>query len=167
MNIVHTIIPANIRLDENVLKTPLQKTSWSRRIYSPYSNVFRRRLEDVLIKTNTFTLLKRLQKMSWRRLDQDQYICLGHTSSRILQDIFKTSSRRLAKTSSMHFQDVFKTITKRFHAKTSSKRLEDILQKRLQDIFKTFWRRLQDVFKTSSRSLAKMSSRRFQDVSSS
>ena len=51
--------PANIRLDENVLKKSfvfvfrkrLQdvfKTSSSRQIYSPYSYVFRRRLQDVL-----------------------------------------------------------------------------------------------------------------------
>ena len=57
-----------------------------------------RRLEDV------FRL--RLQKISSRRLDQDQYIRLGHTSSRFPQEAFKTSSRRLAKTSSRHFQGV-------------------------------------------------------------
>ena len=33
--------PANIRLDEDVFKT-----SWSRQIYSPYSYVFRRRLQE-------------------------------------------------------------------------------------------------------------------------
>ena len=55
-------------------------------------------------------------KRSSRRLDQDLYICLGHTSSRRHQDIFKTSSRRL--------QDVL------------PRRLQDVLQKRLQDIFK-------------------------------
>ena len=53
---------------EEVFRPPLQKTSW-------------RRLQDVLIKTNIFTLLIRLQK---------------------------TSSRRLAKTSSKRFQEVFK-----------------------------------------------------------
>ena len=78
----------------------------------------------------------RLQKTSSRRLGQDQYICLGHMSSRRLQDVFKTSSRRL--------QDVFKT---------SSRRLQDVLP-----------RCLQDVFKTSSRRLAKTSSRHLQDV---
>ena len=36
-----------------------------------------------------------------RRLGEDQYIGLGYTSSRRLQDVFKTSSRRL--------QDIFKT----------------------------------------------------------
>ena len=59
--------------------------------------------EDVLIKTNMVALALRLQKTSSRRLGQDQYIRLGYTSSRRLekrlQDIFKTSSRRLAKIS--------------------------------------------------------------------
>ena len=31
-------------------------------------------------------------KTSARRLDQDQYIRLGHTSSTCLQDVFNTSS---------------------------------------------------------------------------
>ena len=104
--------PANIRLDEDVLKTSfvfvfkrrldedeyilinhsLQKTSWPRPIYSscPYVyKMFSRRLQDVLPKR--------------------------------LQDVFKTFSRRL--------QDVFKT---------SSERLQEVSQIRLEDIFKTF-----------------------------
>ena len=94
--------------------------------------------EDVLIKTNIFAILIRLQKTSSRRLDQDQYIRLGHTSSRRLQDVFKTSSRRLAKTSSRHLQDV--------------------LQRCLQDVFKTYYQvklffvtQFQDVFETYSK----------------
>ena len=91
------------------------------------------------MKTNIFFLIIRLQKTSSRRLGQDQYIRLGHTSSRRLQDVFKTSSRRL--------QDVFKT---------SSRRLQDILPRRLKDVFKrssrrlanTSWGHLQDVLKT-------------------
>ena len=47
-----------------------------------------------------------LMKTSSRRLDQDEYVRLSLTSS---EDVFKTSSRRLAKTSSRHLQDVFKT----------------------------------------------------------
>ena len=58
------------------------KTFSSRSIYLPYSYVFRRRLQDVLIKTNIFVLAIRLQ------------------------DVFKTFSRRLAKTSSRHLQDI-------------------------------------------------------------
>ena len=80
---------ANIRLDEDVLKTS-------------FVFVFRRRLQDVLIKTNVVALFTRLQK----------------TSSRRLQDVLKTSSKRLAKTSSRHLQDVF--------------------QRCLQDVFKTY-----------------------------
>ena len=58
-------------------------------------------------------------KMSSRRLDQDEYIHLTHTSSEDgltktnifalairLQDVFKTFPRRLAKISSRRFQDV-------------------------------------------------------------
>ena len=65
-----------------------------------------RRLEDVLE-----TYFVAVFKTSSRRLDQDEYIRLSHTSSGDvlikmnkfalvihLQDVFKTSSRRLAKT---------------------------------------------------------------------
>ena len=69
--------PPNIRLDEDVLKTS-------------FVFVFRRRLQDVLIKANIFALAIRLQKTSSRRL-------------------VKMSLRRLAKISSKHLQDVFKT----------------------------------------------------------
>ena len=116
------------------------------------------RLEDV------FRL--RLQKTPWRRLDQDEYIHLSHSSS---EDVFKTSWSKpyihLRHTSSRRFQDVFKTFRRR---------LQDVLRKRLQGIFKTssrhlqdvLPRRLQDIFKTSSRRLARMPSRCFEDVSS-
>ena len=118
------------------------KTSWSWGIYSPYSYVFR-----------------------WR-LDQDQYIRLDHTSSRRLQEVFKTSWKK-------RLQNIFKT----------SPRCFKMFSRLLHDIFKTFSKRLQerrpakassrhlrrfeDVFKTSSRRLAKMSSIRFQEVLSS
>ena len=124
-NFLISMSPGSTCLDEDFLKTS-------------FVFAFRKRLQDVLIKTNIFAILIRLRKTSSRRRDQDQYIRLGHTSSRHFQDIFKTSSRRLAK--------------------MSLKSLEDVLQKRLQDIFKTSY---QDVFKTSSRCLAKTSSRRF------
>ena len=74
------IYPANIRLDEDVFKM-----SWSRRICSPQPNVFRRRLQDVLVKTNIFVLAIRLQ------------------------DVFKTPSRRLAK---RRLQDVLREVLK-------------------------------------------------------
>ena len=78
------IYPENIRLDEDVLKTSLVL-------------VFKRRLQDVLIKTNIFALLIRLQK----------------TSSRHLQDVFKTYYQ-LKVFLLTQFQDVFKTSSKRF-----------------------------------------------------
>ena len=160
---------------EDVFHIHLQKTSWSRRTYSLYSYVFR------------------------RRLDQDQYIRLGHTSSRRSHDFFKTSTRRLAKMSSKRLQDVFKTSSRRLKTscydvfktscknifKTSSRRLQDVLIKtdifailiRLQKtswtrpiypawsyVFKTFSRLLQDVFKTTCQDVFKTSSRRLQVV---
>ena len=121
------MIPANISLDEDVLKRSLLfvfrrrlqdvfKMSWSRRTYSLYSYVF---------------------KTSSRCLDQDQYIRLGHTSSRRLQDVLPRC-----------LQNVFKT---------SSRHLQDVLQRFLQDAFKTYNQvililltRFQDVFKTYS-----------------
>ena len=81
-------------------------------------------------------------KRSLRHLDQGDYIGLSHTSSRRLQNVFKTFPRRL----------------------------QDVLQKRLQDIFKighledVLPRHLEGVFKTSSRRLTQMSSRHLLDV---
>ena len=88
----------------------------------------------------------------WRRL-QDVFIFkrrLRDVLPRRLQNIFKMPCKNVFKTSSRCLQDVFKTSSRR-----------------LRDIFKTFSRCLKDVFKTSLRCLAKMSSRRFQDVTSS
>ena len=106
-----------------------------------------RRLQDLLIKTNIFALVIPLQKTSSRRLGQDQYVYLGHMSSRRfqdamprrLQDVFKTSSRCLAETSSRHLQyflqrclqDVFKT----YH------QVKLFLLTLLRDVFNTFLRR--------------------------
>ena len=153
----------NIPLEESFLKTSFAfvfrrrlqdvfKTSWSRQIYSPYSNVFRRRFEDVLTKTNMFTLFIRLQDVL-------------KTSSKLFQDFFKESSRRFAKTFSRRLQDIKNVF------KVSSRCLQDIFKtsckttvRRLPNVFKMSCK---NAFKTSSRHLAKMSSRRFQDVSSS
>ena len=104
--------------------------------------VFRRSL----LKTNIFALVIRPQNVL-RRLDKDQYIHLGHTRSRRLQDVFRTFPRRL--------QDVFK-MSSRCLAKTSSRHLQDVL--------KTFWISLKGVFKIFSRRLTKTSSRHLQDV---
>ena len=86
------------------------------------------RLEDIWKALFIFCLRRRLDQdhyicrshTSSRRLDQDKYIRLAHTSSRrlpdvllkLLQDIFKTSSKRFEnvfKMSSRHLQEIFKT----------------------------------------------------------
>ena len=85
-----------------------------------------------------FALVIRLQKTSLRRLRLGQYIRLGHTSSKRLQDTLKTSSSALQDVLPRRLQDIFKTSSKRL-AKTSSRHLQDVL--------KTFWRHLQEVFK--------------------
>ena len=98
--------PANIYLDEDVLKTSFVfvsrrsfqdvfRTSSSRQIYFPWSYVFKKCLQDLLIKADIFVLVIRLQKISSRRLDLDEYIC-------------KTSLRRLQDSLPRHLQDVFK-----------------------------------------------------------
>ena len=138
-----------MRLDESVLKT-----SWKRLSLSSSQDV----VKTSCSRRNISALLIRLQKTSWLRPIYSSLSYVFKTCSRPFQDVFKTSC-----------QDVFKR---------SSRRLQDALQKRLQDVFKTysrhsqdvldtFWRRLQDLFKTSPRRLAKMSSRSFQDLSSS
>ena len=65
----------------------------------------RRFLQDVF----KFALLIRLQKTSSRRLDEDQHIRLDHTSSRRLQNVFKTSSRHPQDVLQRCLQDVSKT----------------------------------------------------------
>ena len=102
------------------------------------------RLQDVLIKTNIFALALRLQKTSSRRLGQDQYIRLGYTSSRRIQDVFKTSSRCLQVVLPRRLQDVLKNVFKTSSRgpqdvlRTFSRHLQDILQRYLQDVFKTY-----------------------------
>ena len=95
--------PANIRLDEEVLKTS-------------FAFVFRRRLQDVLIKTSIFVLVICLQDV-FKTSCQDVF----KTSLKGLQDIFKTSCKNIFKTSSGRLQDVFKTSSRRL-AKMSSRR---------------------------------------------
>ena len=127
-------IPANIRLDEDVLKT-----SWRRLSSSSSKDVFKtssRRLDQDEYVRLSLTSSEDVFKTSSRRLGQDQYIRLGHTSSRRLQDVFKTSSRRLAKTSSRHLQDVL------------PRRLQDVFKTSSKLLANTSWRHLQDVLKT-------------------
>ena len=92
--------PANIRLDEDVLKMS-------------FVFVFKRRLQDVLMKTNIFLLIIRLQKTSSRRL-QDVLVKTNIFVLAIrLQDVFKTFSRRLQDIFKTSCQDVFKTSSRR------------------------------------------------------
>ena len=81
-------IPANIRLDEDVMKTS-------------FVFVFRRRLDQDEYVCLSLASSEDVFKTSWKRLGQDQFIRLGHMSSRRLQ-----SSRRLPKISSKRFQGV-------------------------------------------------------------
>ena len=136
---------------------PSKHLSWWRRLEdvlkTSFVFVFRRRLDNVFKKSYqdeyihlTHTSSEDVFKTFSRRLDQDQHIRLGHTCSRRLQDVFKTSSRRLVKTSSKRL------------VKTSSRHLQDVLQRCLQDLFKTYHRvnlflltRFQDVFETFSK----------------
>ena len=66
------------------------------------------------------TLALRLQKASSRRLSEDKYIRLGHTSSRRLQEVLQR-----------YLQDVFKT----YH------QVKLFLLKGLREVFNTFLRR--------------------------
>ena len=111
-----------------------------------------------MIKKNIFALVIRLQKTSSRRLGQDQYIRLGHTSSGSIQDIFETFSKLL--------QNVFKT-SLRGLAKTTSRHLQDVLKRYFQELFKTYhqvklflFTSLRDVFNTFLRRTAKTVIRR-------
>ena len=142
-------------------------------------NSLRKKIQNsilvILISRKTFVLMKtswrRLSSSSSedvfktpsRRLGQDQYIRLGYTSSRRLQDVFKTSSRRLQdvfKTSSRRFQDVFKT-SSRCLAKTSLRRLQNVLKTSCKNVFRTS---SEDVFKSSPRHLQDFLQKYLQDV---
>ena len=112
-SIVHiSSIPPNIRLDEDILKTSFVfvfkrlyqdehihlshtssedvfKTSWSRPLYSSWPYVF---------------------KTSWSRPINSSWPYVFKTFSRRLQNVFKLSSRPLAKTSSkriLHFSKAY------------------------------------------------------------
>ena len=68
---------------------------------------------------------------SWWRCLQDALIKTNIYKP--FQEVFKTSSKRLAKSSSRHLQDVFKTFWRR---------LQDFLKTYYKDIFKMFSRRI-------------------------
>ena len=148
------------------------KMSSSRRTYSLYSYVFRRRLDQDQYISLGHTFSRRLQDFLQKRL-QDIF----KTFSRRLQDAFKTSSRRVQDVLPRRLQDIFKTPSRRFQDvfKMFSRRLQDVFKASCQDVFKTssrhlqnafetFWRRLQDVLKMSWRRFCKTSWRRLEDA---
>ena len=92
--------------------------------------VFRRRLDQDEYIRLTHTSSEDVFKTTSRRLDQDQYIRLGHTSSRRLQDVFETSCQDVSKTFSTRLQDIFNM---------SSRHLQDVLERCLQNVFKTYY----------------------------
>ena len=119
--------------------------------------MYARRIDPTNIRLDEDVLKTSLVFVFRRRLHQDEYIHLTHTSS---EDVFKMSSSRLTcsswsyvfKTSSRRFQDVLKTFSRRFQdvLKTSSRHL--------QDVFKTYYQvklflvtQFQDVFETYSK----------------
>ena len=95
----------------------------------------------VLMKTSW----KRLSSQSSRHLDQDEYIRLSDTSS---EDVFiKTNTSVQAicfKTSSRRLQNVFKTSRKNVF-KTYSRRLQDVLKASSRRLAKMSARRFEDV----------------------
>ena len=176
---------------------PHQTLSWWKHLEDVLKRffvfIFRKRLQDVFIKTNIFALLIRLQKMSSRRY-QDEYIRLthtssedvliktkhirlGHTSSRRLQDVlprhlqnvFKMSCKKVFKTSSRSFQEVLNTSSTRYQGEyihLTHASSEDVLIKTKHiRLGHTSSKHFQDIFKTSPRCLNKTSSKCLQDVS--
>ena len=109
--------PANIRLYGDVLKTSL-------------AFVFRRRLQDVLIKANIFASVIRFQKTSWSR---PRYSSWLYFLQKRLQEIFKASSRRFEDVFRTSYQDVFKMSCKNVF-KTSSRRLAKMSSRHFQDV---------------------------------
>ena len=89
---------------------------------------FKKRLQDVLMKTNLFLLIIRLQKTSWSR---PIYSSCPYA--------FKTSLRRFQDVLQKRLQDVFKTFLRR---------LQDVFKTSWRRLANTSWRHLQDVLKT-------------------
>ena len=121
--------PANIRLDEDVLKTSfifVFRRRLSRQIYSLYSYVSRRRLQDVLKTPWSIPIY-----LSWPYVFKTFSRRLQSVLQNSLQDIFTTSC-----------QDVLKTSSKRL-AKMSSRHLQETSSTRFEDLFKTFQDALQ------------------------
>ena len=112
------------------------KTSCSRPIYSSWSYVFKtssRRLQDILPR-RLQTFPRRLQDVLQKHF---QDIC--KTFSRRSEDVFKTSSRCLAKLPARHLQEVlqwcFQEVFKTYHL------AKLFLLICIRDVFNTFLRR--------------------------
>ena len=108
--------PANIRLDEDVFRLRLQKTSSRRLHQDEYVRLSLTSSEDVF-------------KTSWSRPIYSSWLYVFKTFSRCFEDVFKTSCKKVFKTCSRRLQDVLRT---------SSKRLQDVLK----NFFKTSSRRI-------------------------
>ena len=92
-----------------------------------------------------------LMKTSSRRLDQDEYICLSHTSS---ECIFRTSCKSVFK----HFQNIFNTFWRCLQEvfKTSLRLFAKTPPRLFKDVYKTS----SSIFKTSCKNASKKFSRR-------
>ena len=110
---------SEIHVRRKIFLTYFRKhSSWWRRLEGVFclrlQTTSSRRLQGVLIKTNIFALLIRLQKTSSSRPTYSSWSYVFKTSSRRFQDVFKTScknvfktsSRRLARMPSRCFEDV-------------------------------------------------------------
>ena len=138
-----TYHPPNIHLDEDALKMS-------------FVFVFKKGLQDVLIKTNIFILVIRLYKSLQDVLVKTNIFVLAI-------DIFQIYSRRLVQNVfPRHLQNVFKSYSKNVF-KTSSRGLQDVLERYLQDVSdKTYHQvklflltSLRDVFDTFLRRTAR------------
>ena len=114
--------------------------------------IFRRCLQDVLIKTIIFVLLIRFQKTSSGRLQEDLIKTNIFLLAIRLEGVLKTFLRRLLDVFKTSCQDVLNTFLRGFW---------DVLQKHLQDMFKMCCK---DVFKTSSKRLWNVLKICFQDI---
>ena len=108
-----TYFPANIRLNEDVFRLRLQKTSSRRLDQDEYVRLSLTSSEDVF-------------KTSWSRPIYSSWLYVFKTSSRRFQDVFKTSCKNVFKTSSRRLQDILKTSCKDVF-KTFSRRIIELI----------------------------------------
>ena len=120
---------SSIRLQDVLIKTNmfaldlrLQKTSWSRPIYSSWPYVFKTSCQDVF-------------KKFWSRL-QDIF----KTSSRRLQNVFKTSCKNIFKKSSRCLPDILQRYLQDVFSVSSSKTvLVSTSLRSIQHVCETFF----------------------------